>query len=152
MKTAREDHRYVESGLRNVVLRGMEVSRCAGCGQSEVAIPAVEELHKAIARTIILKRARLVPEEVRFLRKHLGLRGVDLARRMGVSPETVSRWETGKLVMGVPEERLLRFLVSRHGPVERYEGELEGVAVEKPKAARMSLRREGGGWKPIRAA
>jgi putative transcriptional regulator len=152
MKTTREDYRYAECGLRNVMLLGMEVSHCAGCGDTEVAIPAIEELHKGMARVIILKKERLVPEEIRFLRKHLGFRGVDLASVLGVVAETVSRWEAGKLEMGVPAERLLRFVVSRQAPVERYERELSGVAVEKARAYRLDWRREKGSWRPVRAA
>ncbi len=33
--------------------------------------------------------------ELRFARKVLGLRQVELAEHLGVTPETVSRWETG---------------------------------------------------------
>jgi transcriptional regulator with XRE-family HTH domain len=34
------------------------------------------------------------------MRKALGLRAADLAEMLDVTPETLSRWETGKLPMG----------------------------------------------------
>lgn len=42
----------------------------------------------------------------------MGLTGTDLARRMGVTIESVSRWETGAKVMMLPSERLLRLLAA----------------------------------------
>src|SRR5437879_11660470 len=96
MKRARENYRYAESGLPNVILLGVEVSRCPTCGRVEVSIPRMAALHEGLARAISRKETRLAPEEVRFLRKHLGWSGTDFAGVMGVAPETVSRWETGK--------------------------------------------------------
>jgi putative zinc finger/helix-turn-helix YgiT family protein len=106
----------------------MEVSRCAKCGKTEVAIPAIEDLHRVIGRSVILKLERLMPEEIRFLRKHLGLSQADLGAHLGVSLESVSRWENGA-TMGVPAKRLLRFIVARRDPVQKYEQELERVAL-----------------------
>ena len=45
------------------------------CGETEVVIPHIEALHRekeAIATALVVKRARLAPEEIRFLRKYLG--------------------------------------------------------------------------------
>ncbi|MGQ0732251.1 MAG: helix-turn-helix domain-containing protein [Acidobacteriota bacterium] len=36
-----------------------------------------------------------MPPEIRFLRKQLGLSGIDLAMHLGATPESVSRWENG---------------------------------------------------------
>jgi transcriptional regulator with XRE-family HTH domain len=36
-------------------------------------------------------------ETFRFMRKSLGMRAADLAELLDVTPETISRWETGKL-------------------------------------------------------
>src|SRR5262249_13942609 len=55
---------------------------------------------EALAR----QRARLRPEEVRFLRKYLSLSGPDFARIMDAAPETVSRWETGRQQMSLMAE------------------------------------------------
>ena len=115
MKTQRENYRYDESGLKKVTLVGIEVSRCPRCGNYEVSIPHMEDLHRLIARAVIEKTTRLTSEEVRFLRKSLGWSGVDFARNMGVTEETVSRWENGAVPIGPQADRLLE---GEHGRVE----------------------------------
>jgi DNA-binding transcriptional regulator YiaG len=48
------------------------------------------------ATITVLRDVELVSgEELRFARKVLGLRQVELAEQLGVAVETVSRWETG---------------------------------------------------------
>ena len=66
------DHVYAESGLPNVVLKGVEIARCPACGEEAVGIPRIEQLHRLLAHLVIRQRARLAPGEVRFLRKDLG--------------------------------------------------------------------------------
>jgi len=154
MTTRRADWRYEASGLRNVILLGVEVSRCASCGEEEVSIPAIEGLHRAIAQTIVRKRERLAATEIRFLRKCLGLSAADLAKHMGSTPETVSRWEHGATSMGVTADRLLRMMVVRQEPVADYSlGTLKDVALRAARQTQLRLRREAdNGWAVAGAA
>jgi YgiT-type zinc finger domain-containing protein len=57
--TARENFHYTASGLSNVTLLGVEVTRCPKCGAFEVDIPRIEELHRTIAAAVVTKRAPL---------------------------------------------------------------------------------------------
>src|SRR5262245_6161626 len=91
LKVSRENIKYDASGLPGITLENVEVRRCPVCGEYEVVIPRLEELHALIASTIIQKPARLTGNEVRYLRKFLGWSGADFARMMGAQPETVSR-------------------------------------------------------------
>src|SRR6266849_10082587 len=127
-KTRREPaYRYAESGLSNVVLiKAVTTTSCSKCGEVYTGFRAIERLHKAIATALIRKKGRLAPEEIRFLRKSLGWSGVDFARRMGTTKETVSRWESGKLPMGPQADRLLRMLVAKSTPVEHGRRSLTG--------------------------
>ena len=120
METRRENYRYTASGLPHVTLHQVEVSRCPHCGETEVAIPHIEALHRALAKAIIQHPTRLAPEEIRYLRKYLGWAGVDFAAIMGVDPATVSRWERGATPMGPQADRLLRTLVVNLAPVQDY--------------------------------
>src|SRR6478672_13788503 len=95
MKTKKEDHNYKSSGLTNVVLVDMNVSRCPSCGEVEVAIPAVEKLHAMLSRLFVDSTTKLIPEQIRFLRKHLGWSTIRFAKKMGVDRSTAHRWETG---------------------------------------------------------
>lgn len=150
MKGRRENYRYDASGLPYITLENVEVRRCPRCGETEVAIPAIEELHRAIAGALIRKRARLAPPEIKYLRKYLGWSGVDFARHMGTTAETVSRWEHGTAAMGASAERLLRLMVGTQAPVGSYPvAVLKEVAADdrKPKPVRLGLSRARSGWR-----
>lgn len=76
--------------------------------------------------------------------------GVDFAKRTGTKPETVSRWENGKAVMGPQADRLLRILVARETPVTEYSVDVlaQIAADEGPTApVRVELRKGRKGWK-----
>ena len=136
MASHRENYRYVESGLPNIILVGVEVRRCRGCGEFELVIPKMAQLHRLVADVISKKTERLTHHEVRFLRKHIGWSGVDFARNFGVTPETVSRWESGAQNINPMAERLLRILTLSHEPVLDY-SILERVGSEAPKKGRQ---------------
>ena len=150
MKSGRENYRYAECGLESVTLVDVEVRRCPECGEYEVEIPRMEELHRFIARTLATKSQRLTPQEVRFLRKFLGFSGADFASALDVTPETVSRWETGKKQMSSVAERALRLMVFVSRPVEEYPLErLAGVARGEAVPVRMKLRESRARWKSV---
>lgn len=151
-KTRREKrYRYTECGLPNVVIDdAAKVTTCARCGETYTGIPAIEALHRQIAAAVIRKKGRLAPAEIRFLRKWLGWSGVDFAKRTGTKPETVSRWENGKTVMGPQADRLLRVLVARETPVMEYSVDvLAQVAADEGPATPVRVELEKGpkGWK-----
>lgn len=142
----RKNHRYTESGLSNVVLQDVEVRSCPHCGDEQLVLPRVTELHRAIALAVVRTNARLSGKEVRFLRKYMGLRGSDFAARMGVDPSTVSRWENGHEPIGPLADRLLRLMVVRDRPVEEYPlDQLVNIA-EKEKHSLIELRANRQGW------
>lgn len=142
----RENHRYDEGGLPNVVLVGVDVRRCANCGFQQVVVPHIEELHRELANLVAKQAAKLTSDEIRFLRKYLGYDRPMFAKVMGVDEGTVSHWETGR-PMGAIADRLLRVLVMRIAPIEEYPNDaLADVAQEGAKAPRLRLRPQGSGW------
>lgn len=102
-----------DDSLPGVMLCGIEVSTCPSCGEEEIAIPNIEGLHRELARLLAGKPSRLTGREVRFLRKVMGWSGRSFALLIGVTPETVSRWENDKEPIGPVAERLLRVLVTQ---------------------------------------
>ncbi len=148
MRTTVENYRYSASGLRNVVLKSVLVHRCRRCGDHEVDIPRILDLHQAIARALATKQPTLAPAEIRFLRKHLGFSGSAFAREMGVTPETVSRWENGALGMGLSAERLLRLMVLTKSLARAY-----GLATTgRSKAATQITAMHRNGWSAAAAS
>ena len=73
-------------------------------------IPAIERIHQKIAEYLFRKPALLSGEEIRFLRKEMGLKAVELANLLGVSKVTVSRWENSAKPIGILSDRLIRLL------------------------------------------
>ena len=147
MISARENYSYTASGLPYVTLIGVEVRRCKACGEHEVVLPKIEQLHRAIALAVVGKRPRLTGAEIRFLRKYLGWSGADFAKHMGVTPESVSRWENERDQMGAVADRLLRLMVVTRAPVSEYP--LDTLAELEDEASPVRLRVEAarGGWR-----
>lgn len=148
MKSGKENYRYTECGLDSVTLMNVEVRRCSECGEYEVDIPRMEQLHRLIAQEVAAKGPRLTPQEIRFLRKYLGFSGVDFAATLDVTPETVSRWENGKKQMSPVAERALRLMVFVREPIAEYPLErLAEVARGEAAPLRMRLRDSRSQWK-----
>ena len=152
MASARENYSYSASGLPYVTLVGVEVRRCKACGEHEVVIPRIEQLHRALALAVIGKKARLTASEVKFLRKYLGWSGADFARHMGVTPESVSRWENEREQMTPVADRLVRLMIVTQAPVSDYS--LAGLVGldEKPSPLRLRVESKQGGWSAETAA
>jgi len=83
-------------------------------------------------KSIATKKSRLTPAEIQILRKKLNLTTKELASKIGVRPETVSRWEstTSPKPMRLSAERLLRIIVI----MPHLAKVLDGLGVE-PQAA-----------------
>lgn len=114
------DYPYCASDGIDVLLRGVQITRCSGCDAEGVAIPKIAQLNRVLAAEIARQPEKLSPGEIRFVRKYLGWSGVDFAEYFGVAPETVSRWENGAKKMGPTAERLLRLLAITQSPVDEY--------------------------------
>jgi len=94
--TRSKPYAYSESGLSDVLLIGVTVYRCEACAVESAVIPRVEELHECMVRSLVAKPTLLNGEEVRFLRKHAGLKSAEFAALIGQTPENVSRVENGR--------------------------------------------------------
>lgn len=103
------DHHYTESGLDNVFLHQVEIFDCP-CGEQVVGIPNLPRLHDLIAKTILGKKALLTGQEIKFLRKNMGLTALALAKLLGVNNATISRWEHDEHPIQEPTDRLLRLV------------------------------------------
>jgi putative zinc finger/helix-turn-helix YgiT family protein len=150
METRREDVEYDAAGLPDVILRGVEVSRCPGCGERGVAIPRLPALHRGLGRIVVGKPGRLTRPEIRFLRKYLGLSGADFAEVMGSDPSTISRWENSKEPMNKHADRLLRLMVLVGKRVQKYQ--LAGVARDDAGPSHYEATPDGDGWRAAIAA
>lgn len=107
-----DKHQEVVGGLPVILIRAVEVSRCKQCGEVlSKKIPDLQNLIAAMAVTRVTDPLKLRSEDIRFLRKTMNWTGKELASALGVSVETVSRWENGKDLIGIANEKLLRLIV-----------------------------------------
>lgn len=153
LKIVSRTHRYVESGLSNVTLHGVEVRKCGNCGKEEVAIPNIAGLHACIARLIAARRSAMTRQELRFLRLFLGRSSREFAKILDVAPETVSRWENGERDIPRSVDLVVRLVVMHSVPRTDYTDEM--LAKIKPTPARppkVTLRLRGNAWQPALAA
>ncbi len=106
-------YHYMESGLDNVYLDSIDLIACEACGDESPAIPRILELHAAIGRAVALQQSPLRGEDVRFLRKQLGLRARQWAGILKVSVQTLSRWENNEQKIGPQSDALFRLMYFR---------------------------------------
>lgn len=85
---------YPESGLSNVQLINVPIWTCSN-NHDEVEIPAITQLHELLAQMIIRKPATISGPEIKFLRRRIGIQAKDFAERIGLTPVSLSRFETG---------------------------------------------------------
>jgi transcriptional regulator with XRE-family HTH domain len=111
-------HRYRDDEFLGVpgaiLVDSVREGRCLDCGDRPIRIPDPRGLVVAAALARVQRPVRLRGREVRFLRGALGWQAKELAEQLGVRPETVSRWEAGKEVIGPTSEKLLRLLIGTH--------------------------------------
>ena len=112
VRLERRNYRYTESGLSNVVLQDVEVADCPACGHSDVMIPRLAKIHRAIALALANSPARLTGAQLRFLRKHIGHNGEQLAKYLHTDKTKISKWERDEDPIGPSNDRLVRLLVA----------------------------------------
>ena len=140
MRAEKKDYQYEDAGLKNVVLNDTTIYKC-GCGELLPELPQISRLHHRIAEDLIGKQSPLTGEEFRFLRKAMGTSAKELARLLGVTTVTISRWENNKEKVGAQSDRLLRclYLTRSKGRVapkvaKMMEEIMHGIVGRRPKA------------------
>lgn len=101
-------YHYKQCGLDNIYLLNGYTVQETPYGRG-VSINDVENLHQAIAKSIITSQHAMRGQEVRFLREMLDVSQSGLARILGVATQTVKKWEKHRKspVQG-PADRALR--------------------------------------------
>lgn len=111
-------------GGHAVECQSLSHERCPSCGYYELSAETGELLEVQAAVIVMTDVASPEPGAVRFARKVLGLSQSSLAHELGLTQETISRYETGALAI-VPEYRLA--LAGLLGREERRLRGCEGV-------------------------
>lgn len=106
----RKNYRFSESGLDNVILKDFEVLVCDQCKAETPRLPRLNDLMRTIAIAIITKPYGLEGQDVRFLRKYLGLSNEAFATIINVDKSHLSRVENGATPVSACADRLVRLI------------------------------------------
>jgi len=101
---------YPGSGLDNIILRDVQIRVCK-CGES-LLLKAAPTLQKVIAVCLAFKPVLLSGSEIRAMRSILRLKSKDLAEKLGVGPEHLSRIENGHEPISPQLDKLIRLRVA----------------------------------------
>jgi DNA-binding transcriptional regulator YiaG len=135
-------YHFDRCGLDNVLLIGIELYGCPRCGAVYPMIPRIQELHKAIAGSLVEKPTALTGQEVRYLRRWIGIEAQAFAELLGVTPEHLSKVENNRLTLGGAADRLVRVYAMTHKQQAEFEAISESVKRIKDARARARLRRQ----------
>jgi putative zinc finger/helix-turn-helix YgiT family protein len=100
-----------ETGLKGVVLPGVEIIRCPHCRTEMPILRGVNRIMRTVALALVNKPYRLNGAEVRFLRKHVGMTQEGFSQLIHVDKTTLSKWETGDDPVGIHSDLLTRLAV-----------------------------------------
>ena len=102
-------YRYTECGLDNVVIEGIDM-HVDDSGERVLHIPAVNELHRTIARGIVESDTRMSGQELRFLRTMVGLTQAELGKCLHRDAQSIARWEKNRTPIQPTSEMVIRLL------------------------------------------
>ena len=106
-------YRYTACGLDNVyLLNGYELHQLED-GEG-VSVRDLEDLHRAIGRSLAKQDEPLQPKELRWFRLHLDLTQDKLAEILGCRPQAVAKWEKGESRPSEKNDTFIRLLYLDH--------------------------------------
>lgn len=87
---------YVACGLPNVWLENGYRETEMSDGSAGFSIDNVKDLHQQIGRSLAKKESLLNGDEFRFLRSELRMSRRNMGEFLGLSDETIKKWESGE--------------------------------------------------------
>lgn len=105
------EHTLDDLGTSFKVVLVNSVERRVSSKGPEIYIPDFQGLMKQIAILRAQHPMKLKAGDIKFLRKNLGMKSKELAAKLDVSPEHMSRCESGEKTLAPNSEKVLRSLV-----------------------------------------
>jgi DNA-binding transcriptional regulator YiaG len=112
--SAPSPYQYTECGLDYVYLvGGYTITPTVGGDFVNIINP--EGLHRAIGKFLVTRKKALSGKEVKFLRHEMDMSQPTLAYLLGVTEQTLQKWETGRTAqVPAPADALIRLLYSEY--------------------------------------
>lgn len=108
-----EVNRELFGGMRVILVNGAaQKMTCDMCGHVRIDIPDPEGLTAAVVKARALMPLKLNGREIKFMRKAMEMPAKELASKLDVSEETISRWESQQAIGGA-NEKLFRYVACK---------------------------------------
>lgn len=109
-RSVKPEHIEDLGGVVVKIMNAVKEYKCTGddCDEVSIGIPDMQGLVCAAAVYRALDPVRLSGKEVRFMRRALDMTQTQFGEAMDLTPESVSRWETGARGTGCASEKLMR--------------------------------------------
>jgi putative zinc finger/helix-turn-helix YgiT family protein len=104
----RGDYNFRESGLDYVYLHNIELIACDSCGNQDPIIRESKKLMRNLLIAVASKPEPLEGQDVRFIRKQLGMTQDAFSRLVGTDKTTISKWENNADPIGDQSDLLIR--------------------------------------------
>ncbi len=143
-------YHYTECGLSNIYLiNGYKIIE-TNQGKA-VSINDIDGLHKAIGMLLVSSKKDFLGDEIRFIRHEMLMSQDILAHLLGVSEQTIRRWENDKINIPKPSESLLRLLYrekinNQHSKVSKILKEIANLE-DQISDKKMLFEDSFNGWK-----
>lgn len=98
----------------SVLVEGVDHGCCNVCGEVYLTLAATEHLQQEAVGLLREAHGLLSPQEIRDIRRSLGLSQAAFEAVLGVGAKTVVRWENGAVFQSATADRLMRLI--RHRP------------------------------------
>ena len=112
MRTERGDFKFTITSRWAVTIADSKLHTCPRCGSHEGTVVKASALEKKIAAEVLVKDSPLALDEVKFLVESFDWTKRQVAARLGIAPETLSRYEQGAYRISPAVDRLLRLMVA----------------------------------------
>jgi HTH-type transcriptional regulator/antitoxin MqsA len=122
------------------MVEGLEYNRCTACGEEFLAAGQGDELRRRAAAMARVEFGRLSGEEIRSIRRSLGLTQAQLEKRLGISEGLIGRWERGEVLQSEIADRYLRDLMAHPELVDS-----QGVIAREGRGPYRTRGRKSGG-------
>jgi HTH-type transcriptional regulator / antitoxin MqsA len=102
------DFMSIEVRGETITVPDIEHGFCRSCGETYLDLPSIQRLQEEAVRRVKRAKGLLTSEEIRDLRRSLGLSQTGFERLLGTGPKTVVRWEKGTVFQSATADRLMR--------------------------------------------
>jgi putative zinc finger/helix-turn-helix YgiT family protein len=130
-------------------LPALEIPRCQTCGETYSTTAVDEQVSDALRSRLHL----LTPVQIRQAIEKLGLKQQELAERLGVAAETISRWVNGALIQSRAMDNLLRLYFALPEVREALQGANQdpqlGIEVDQKSKQPQPSRIEESAWRQL---